>query len=408
MFFPIVIVRGILKVDSKMLSRQLSSEEVPFNRPFLTGLEEACISIALESRFLSGDGPYTEKCHAWLEERTGAPKALLTHSCTAALEIAALLLDIRPGDEIIIPSYTFVSTANAFVLRGGIPVFIDIRPDTLNLDETLLEEAITGSTRAIVPVHYAGVSCEMDSIMEIAVENQIAVVEDAAQGVLSTYKGRELGSIGDLGTYSFHETKNIICGEGGALIVNRERYREPAEIVREKGTDRSRFFRGVIDKYTWQEKGSSYLPCELVASFLAAQLQAAEQITDARLKAWNFYYQQLKPLESANVLRLPENPTECRHNAHIFYVILAQEFDRQSVIDYLKSIKISVAFHYIPLHSSPAGRRFGRHIGKMEVTDYVSKKIVRLPMWADITTKIQMRVVEGLISAIEKQKGSVL
>ena len=295
---------------------------IPFNKPYMTGKELYYIAEAKFGNMLAGDGPFTKRCHQWLEQRTGSAKALLTHSCTAALEMAALLLDIQPGDEIIMPSFTFVSTANAFVLRGGVPVFVDIREDTLNLDERLIEAAITPRTKAIVPVHYAGVACEMDTIMAIARRHGLKVVEDAAQGVMSSYKGRALGSIGDLGAYSFHETKNVISGEGGALLVNDPELALRAEIIREKGTDRSRFFRGEVDKYTWQEVGSSFLPGELIAAFLWAQLEEAERITNDRLASWARYHELLEPLEAKGILRRPVIPEGCQHNAHMYYVLL--------------------------------------------------------------------------------------
>jgi len=304
------------------------TERIQFNRPFMTGKELYYIAEAKFGNMLAGDGPFTKRCHEWLERKSGGDKALLTHSCTAALEMAALLLDIKPGDEVIMPSYTFVSTANAFVLRGGVPVFVDIREDTLNLDERLIEAAITPRTRAIVPVHYAGVACEMDAIMTLANRHGLKVVEDAAQGVMASYKGRMLGSIGDLGAYSFHETKNVISGEGGALLVNDPALATRAEIIREKGTDRSRFFRGEVDKYTWQEVGSSFLPGELIAAFLWAQLEEAQSVTNERLAIWGRYHELLAPFEQKGLLRRPIVPADCQHNAHMYYVLLAPEIDR--------------------------------------------------------------------------------
>jgi dTDP-4-amino-4,6-dideoxygalactose transaminase len=310
--------------------------------------------------------------------------------------MAALLLDIEPGDEIIMPSYTFVSTANAFVLRGGVPVFVDIREDTLNLDESLIEAAITPRTRAIVPVHYAGVACEMDEILAIAGKHGLKVVEDAAQGVMSFYKGRALGSIGDLGAYSFHETKNVISGEGGALLVNDPTLSLRAEIIREKGTDRSRFFRGEVDKYTWQEVGSSFLPGELIAAFLWAQLEEAEQITARRMEAWQRYHELLKPLEANGLLRRPIIPDGCVHNAHMYYVLLAPEIDRQSVLDAFKREQISAVFHYVPLHSSPGGIRYGRAHGDLSVTNQQAERLIRLPLWVGLSQKQQDIVVKVL------------
>lgn len=373
---------------------------IPFNWPHMTGKELYYIAEAHFNGSLAGDGPFTKRCHGWLEERTGCNKGLLTHSCTAALEMAALLLDIQPGDEIIMPSYTFVSTANAFVLRGGVPIFVDIREDTLNLDERLIESAITPRTRAIAPVHYAGVACEMDTIMAIAQKYGLKVVEDAAQGVMSTYKGRALGSIGDLGAYSFHETKNVISGEGGALLVNRPDISLRAEIIREKGTDRSRFFRGEVDKYTWQEVGSSFLPGELIAAFLWAQMEEADRITKERLASWQVYHELMEPLEQKGVLRRPIVPVDCQHNAHMYYVLLAPGIDRQQVLSQLKKNDIDSVFHYVPLHSSPAGQRFGRAHGGLEVTIRQSERLVRLPLWVGLTAEQQHRIVNVLRNAL--------
>lgn len=367
----------------------------------MTGRELYYIAEAKSNNTLAGDGLFTKRCHGWFEQNTGCAKALLTHSCTAALEMSALLLDIQPGDEIIMPSYTFVSTASAFVLRGGVPVFVDIREDTLNLDERLIEAAITPRTKAIVPVHYAGVACEMDTIMAIARRHDLKVVEDAAQGVMSTYKGRALGSIGDLGAYSFHETKNVISGEGGALLVNDPALAQRAEIIREKGTDRSRFFRGEVDKYTWQEVGSSFLPGELTAAFLWAQLQDAEAITAERLTIWARYHEALALLEAKGFLRRPIIPPGCRHNAHMYYVLLAPEIDRQAILSGFKRREINSVFHYVPLHSSPAGERYGRVIGSMSVTNSLSERVIRLPLWVGLTVAQQLRVVEVLGQALD-------
>ena len=378
----------------------MQNDRIPFNRPYMTGKELDYIKQAGGGALLSGDGPFTKRCHSWLEERTGCNRGLLTHSCTAALEMAALLLDIQPGDEIIMPSYTFVSTANAFVLRGGVPVFVDIREDTLNLDERLIESAITPRTRAIAPVHYAGVACEMDKIMAIAQKHGLKVVEDAAQGVMSTYKGRALGSIGDLGAYSFHETKNVISGEGGALLVNDPALASRAEIIREKGTDRSRFFRGEVDKYTWQEVGSSFLPGELIAAFLWAQLEQAEDITSQRMAVWTYYHQLLVPFEQHGLLRRPIVPPDCQHNAHMYYVLLAPEIDRQMVLSGLKDNGINSVFHYVPLHSSPGGRRYGRAHGELGVTVRQSERLVRLPLWVGLAPAQQDRIVEVLRNAL--------
>lgn len=374
------------------------ADRIDFNWPHMTGKELAYITDAQLNGKLAGDGPYTKRCHRWIEERIGTPKALLTHSCTAALEMAALLLDIRPGDEVIMPSYTFVSTANAFVLRGGVPVFVDIREDTLNLDERLVEAAVTPRTRAIVAVHYAGVACEMDTLLDIARRHGLAVVEDAAQGLMATYKGRALGAIGALGTYSFHETKNIISGEGGALLVNDEALSHRAEVIREKGTDRSRFLRGQVDKYTWQDVGSSYLPGELIAAFLWAQLEAAEAITAGRLASWNHYHQALAPLEQAGVLRRPVVPADCVHNGHMYYVLVRDIEVRQRVLDAMRAEGIHSVFHYVPLHSSPAGQRFGRAVGELSVTDRQSARLIRLPMWNGLE-RAQLDRVLGVLQA---------
>lgn len=378
----------------------MSEGRIPFNRPYLVGKEAEYIAAVRSGNALAGDGPFTKRCHAWLKESTGCDKALLTHSCTAALEMMALLLDIQPGDEVIMPSYTFVSTANAFVLRGGVPVFVDIREDTLNLDERLVEQAITPRTRAIVPVHYAGVACEMDTILAIARRHGLKVVEDAAQGVMSTYKGRPLGAIGELGALSFHETKNVISGEGGALLVNDPQLSLRAEIIREKGTDRSRFFRGEVDKYTWQEVGSSFLPGELIAAFLWAQLEEAQAITRDRLQRWDHYHAALAPLEAQGLLRRPIVPADCQHNAHMYYVLLAPGIDRQRVLGMLKAEGISSVFHYVPLHSAPAGRRYGRVHGSMAVTDRQSEALVRLPLWVGLGPQEQDRIVSVLRDAL--------
>ncbi|WP_300454580.1 dTDP-4-amino-4,6-dideoxygalactose transaminase [Accumulibacter sp.] len=378
----------------------MNSVKIPFNRPYMTGKELYYIAEAKFGNMLAGDGPFTKRCHQWLEQRTGAAKALLTHSCTAALEISALLLDIRPGDEVIMPSYTFVSTANAFALRGGVPVFVDIREDTLNLDESLVEGAISSRTKAIVPVHYAGVACEMDAMLAIAQRHGLKVVEDAAQGVMSSYKTRPLGSIGDLGAYSFHETKNVISGEGGALLVNDRELALRAEIIREKGTDRSRFFRGEVDKYTWQELGSSFLPGELIAAFLWAQLEEAERITEDRLASWQRYHTLLEALEAKGLLRRPVVPEDCQHNAHMYYVLLASGIDRQQILDELRREQIYALFHYVPLHSSPGGQRYGRVCGELTVTDRCAQSLLRLPLWLGISAEQQSRVADTLRDAL--------
>jgi dTDP-4-amino-4,6-dideoxygalactose transaminase len=380
----------------------MDCEKIPFNRPYMTGKELWYISQAHHRCALAGDGHFTQLCHRWLEEHTGCRKALLTHSCTAALEMAALLLGIEPGDEVIMPSFTFVSTANAFVLRGGVPVFVDIREDTLNLDERLIEAAVTPHTKAVVPVHYAGVACEMDAILDIARRRGLRVVEDAAQGISAAYRGRPLGSIGDLGAFSFHETKNVISGEGGAIAVNDPEFVQRAEIIREKGTDRSRFFRGEVHKYTWQEMGSSFLPGELIAAFLWAQLEEAQTITAARLVGWNRYHEALASLEARGWLRRPVVPESCRHNAHMYYILLAPGIDRRRVLSGLERAGIFAVFHYVPLHDSPAGRRFGRVHGSMDVTRTHAERLLRLPLWVGISAAQQARVVEALESLLRQ------
>ena len=355
---------------------------IPFNKPFIIGRELSYIADAVVQGRLSGDGGYTKLCHRWLEEKLGVRRALLTHSCTAALEMAAILCDIQPGDEVILPSYTFVSTANAFALRGAVPVFVDIRPDTLNIDEKLIEAAITPKTHAIVPVHYAGVPCEMDVIMDIAQRHKLLVVEDAAQALLSTYNGRALGSIGHFGCLSFHETKNIISGEGGALLVNDERFVKRAEIIREKGTNRSQFFRGEVDKYTWVDMGSSYLPSELISAFLYAQLEHADKITAKRCHICTAYTSQLAPLQQAGKLHLPTFSGDS--NGHMFYIILDSLDTRTRLTAHLKAQGVLSVFHYVPLHSSPAGRKYGRVGSAMTVTDSLSERPLRLPLYYEM------------------------
>lgn len=369
---------------------------IPFNIPPVVGTELDYIAQAIAAHKICGDGNFTKKCNAWLETYSGTSKALLTTSCTHATELAALLADIRPGDEVIMPSYTFVSTADAFVLRGATVVFVDIRPDTMNLDETLIEGAITPKTRAIVPVHYAGVACEMDTIMDIAKRHHLLVIEDAAQGVMSTYKGRALGAIGDYGCYSFHETKNYSMGEGGAILIQDPAQVEQAEIIREKGTNRSKFFRGEIDKYTWVSAGSSYLPSELNAAYLYAQLEQAQKIFDDRMRSWNQYYEELKPLEQAGYLSLPVVPEGCQHNAHMFYIKVKDLKERSAMIAHLKEYNINAVFHYVPLHTSPAGREFGRFHGEDRYTTQESERIIRLPMYYGLSKEEQRTVIDTI------------
>lgn len=375
--------------------------KIPFNKPFMTGKELFYIAEAHFNMMLAGDGPFTKKCHAWLETQTGTKKALLTHSCTAALEMAAMLADIEPGDEVIMPSYTFVSTANAFALRGAVPVFVDIRPDTLNIDETKIEAAITSKTKVIVPVHYAGVGCEMDTIMEIANRHQLLVIEDAAQGVYATYKNKPLGTIGHMGAYSFHETKNVISGEGGALLINDERFVERAEIIREKGTNRSKFFRGQVDKYTWVELGSSYLPGEVIAAFLWAQFEDIANITQRRLDIWDRYNDGLLPLEKEGLIRRPTFPKDCIHNAHMYYIILNSLESRTHLISQMKTRDIHPVFHYVPLHNSPAGLKYGRSSGDLSVTEDISERLLRLPMWTGLESQLD-HVIPVVLDSLQQ------
>ena len=354
---------------------------IPFNKPPFIGKEKQYIDQAIDNNKICGDGDFSKKCHAWLEEKTGARRGLLVTSGSTALDMAAILADVGPGDEVILPSYTFVSTANAFVLRGAKLVFVDIRPDTQNIDEKLIEDAITDKTKVIAPVHYAGVGCEMDTIMEIAKKHGLIVVEDAAQGVMSTYKGRALGSIGDFGCYSFHETKNYSMGEGGAILIKDEEDAEKAEIIREKGTDRSRFLRGQVDKYTWVEMGSSYLPSDINAAFLYAQLEEADMINQNRRASWDAYYELLTPLAEAGRIELPVVPEECEHNSHMFYIKTAGIEERTALSAFLKENGIGSAFHYVPLHSAPAGQRFGRFHGEDRYTTVTFERLLRLPMY---------------------------
>jgi len=362
-----------------------NKNKIPFNKPFIAGKELFYIAQAvIENNHTAGDGPFTKKCQLWLEERLGCRKVLLTHSCTAALEMSAILADIEPGDEIIMPSYTFVSTASSFVLRGGVPVFIDIRPDTLNINENMIEAALTARTRAILPVHYAGISCEMDIIMDIARRHNLFVIEDAAQGIMSTYKGRPLGSIGHFGACSFHETKNIISGEGGALLINDEKFIERAEIIREKGTNRSKFFRGQVDKYTWVDVGSSYLPSDIIAAFLYAQMENADQIIAKRNLLYALYMEDLRPLAEKGYIQLPFILNDCCSNGHIFYIITRSLKERTELAQFLKDQDIMAVFHYVPLHSSPAGKLYGRTNGTLEVTERVSDCLLRLPLYYEM------------------------
>ena len=354
---------------------------INFNVPPFTGREQEYIKQAIDVRKICGDGQFTARCNEWIEEKTGCKKALLTTSCTHATELSALLADIGPGDEVIMPSYTFCSTADAFVLRGATVVFVDIRPDTMNMDETLIEDAITTKTKAIVPVHYAGVGCEMDTIMDIAGRYDLTVIEDAAQGIMATYKDKPLGAIGDFGCYSFHETKNFSMGEGGAILIKDEKYIEKAEIFREKGTDRSKYYRGQVDKYRWQDYGSSYLPSELNAAYLWAQLELADSITADRMKSWNAYRSRLRHLSDEGKIELQSIPEYCKHNAHMFYIKLKDIKERTKFIEYMKANEIMTVFHYVPLHSAPAGEKYCRFHGEDKYTTRESERLVRLPLY---------------------------
>ena len=372
--------------------------DIKFNVPPYVDKAADYIQECVKNQKICGDGEYTKKCNAWIEERTGAGKCLLTTSCTHATELAALLCNIQPGDEVIMPAYTFVSTADAFVLRGAVPVFVDIRPDTMNIDETLIEDAITEKTKAIVPVHYAGVACEMDTIMDIAKRHNLKVVEDAAQGVLAFYKGKALGTIGDFGAYSFHETKNYSMGEGGALLIRDKKDVEEAEIMREKGTNRSKFFRGQIDKYTWVDAGSSYLPGDMNAAYLMAQLDAADMIFDDRMNSWNLYYELLKPLADAGKIELPHIPEHCTHNAHMFYIKAKDLEERTALISYLKEHEVQAVFHYIPLHSAPAGQKFGRFHGEDVYTTKESERLARLPLFYGLKEEQVRYIAEQVLN----------
>lgn len=374
---------------------------IPFNVPNVTGNEEKYIKEAIRNRHLSGGGPFTKKCQGWLRENMESEAVFLTHSCTAALEMSSVLADIGPGDEVIMPSYTFVSTANAFVMRGAIPVFVDIRPDTLNIDDGLIEAAITERTKAVVPVHYAGIGCEMDAIMEVANRHDLIVIEDAAHAGLAYYKGRSLGSIGQLGTISFHETKNIISGEGGAIMVNDSAFIERAEIVREKGTNRSKFLNGQIDKYSWVDVGSSYLPSEIMAAFLWAQFEDAESITSRRLHVWEMYHSLLADAEAKGYLRRPIVPEYCKHNAHLYYVLVKDLVTRTALIKHLASLSVDAVFHYVPLHSSPAGRKYGRANGELPVSVNTSERVLRLPLWVGLDDKEVSKVVSFIYDFFE-------
>jgi dTDP-4-amino-4,6-dideoxygalactose transaminase len=382
-------------------NKNVAAMRIPFDKPHPTGKELAYISEAIAAGHLSGDGMFSAKCRRWLEDKLGCAMALLVPSCTAALEMAAILCELKAGDEVIMPAFTFSSTANAVVLRGAVPVFVDVRSDTLNLDETLIETAITPRTKAIFVVHYAGVACEMDRIREVAERHRLAVVEDAAHGILGRYNGRSLGTISDIGALSFHQTKNITSGEGGAILVNSERYRERAEVVREKGTDRVKFSRGEIDKYTWIDVGSSYLQSEIVAAYLFAQLEQAHELTRRRKQMWARYHDAFGDLEAAERLRRPIVPNGCEHNGHLYYLLLPDQERRARLIDALKALGISAPFHYVPLHTSPAGRRFGRAQGHLPITERAGACLVRLPLWIGLEPHLD-EVIEGVRSILRK------
>lgn len=371
---------------------------INFNVPPYADKALDYIQECVKNQKICGDGKYTKLCNEWIERKTGTAKCLLTTSCTHATELAALLADIKPGDEVIMPAYTFVSTADAFVLRGAVPVFVDIRPDTMNIDEKLIEEAVTEKTKAVAVVHYAGVACEMDTIMEIAGRHKLFVIEDAAQGIMSSYKGRALGTIGDFGAYSFHETKNYSMGEGGALLIRDEKYVEEAEVIREKGTNRSKYYRGQIDKYTWINYGSSYLPSDMNAAYMYAQLEIADEINSARLELWNRYYRNLDSLRQAGRIELPTVPEGCVHNAHMFYIKAADIGERTALIDHLKQNEIHSVFHYIPLHTAPAGLKFGRFHGEDRYTTRESERLARLPMYYGLT----LEQVDYICDAVKK------
>jgi len=368
-------------------------KKIPFNKPAIVGKELFYIAQAVISGWIGGNGSFTKKCNLMLEKQSKSAKVMLTNSCTAALEMSAILIDIKPGDEVILSSFTFSSTATAFVLRGAVPIFVDIRSDTFNIDETKIEEAITDKTKAIIVMHYAGVSCEMDIIMQLAKKHSLYLIEDAAQGILSTYKEKQLGSFGDFGTYSFHETKNCTSGEGGALLINNTKFIERAEIILEKGTNRTQFFQGLVDKYTWVDIGSSYLPSDIIAAFLFAQLEQIKNIIDSRLNIWNKYFDKLTPLADENIFRLPVVPINCKHNGHVFHLLMQSEKERNNLLQFLKINGISAVFHYIPLHSSPMGKKLNSDKQELPMTDDVSGRILRLPLYYKMKSSDQDYVI---------------
>ena len=395
--------------NTKQLERRREQrlEQIPFGKPFIAGKELYYIAQAVLNLHLSGDGEFTQKCHEWFIENLNCKSALLTHSCTAALEMASILCDLEEGDEVIMPSYTFVSTANAFVVRGATPVFVDVREDTLNIDERLIEQAITSRTKAIVVVHYAGVACEMDTIMALANKHDLFVVEDAAHALLATYKGRALGTIGHFGCFSFHETKNVISGEGGAILVNDEKFIDRAEIIREKGTNRKQFFKGEVEKYTWVDIGSSYLPSELIGAFLYAQLEHAQKTNQFRQNVNDRYFSGLKQLEVEGKLRLPHDPKDCENSGHMFYLITASFEERTALNNFLTKKNITAVFHYVPLHSSPAGLKYGRTSGAMNVTDSISERLLRMPLYYGMLDEDVQRVIDSVCSFYESGSESI-
>lgn len=376
---------------------------IPFNKPFVSSSELEYVRQAISSGHLSGDGEFTKRCQSWLEKQVGCRKALITHSCTAALEMAALLADIQPGDEVIMPSYTFVSTANAFVLRGAVPVFVDIRPDTLNLDESKVEAAITSQTKAIVPVHYAGVSCEMNTLKTLADRYNLLVIEDAAQAICSEYEQKPVGSMGHMAALSFHETKNIVSGEGGALLINDPRLVERAEIIREKGTNRSQFFRGEVDKYTWVDVGSSYLPSDILSAFLWAQFEQADYILKCRMDVWQLYHEAFEALEADQRVRRPQIPNHCHHNAHIYYLLVQDLDTRTALLSHLKENGVRATFHYVPLHNAPAGMKYGRADGELVVTEDISDRLVRLPLYSGLTVSEAQHIIKTVLTFFNNQ-----
>jgi len=385
----------------------MTLHRIPYNKPYVTGNELGYIEAAINAGHLSGNGAFTKKCQNWLEETSGCRRAFLVHSGTAALELGALLLNIQPGDEVIMPSFTFVTTATAVVLRGATPIFVDIRPDTLNIDETAIENAITSRTRAIIPVHYAGIGCDMETIRAIADNHQLSVLEDAAHAICADHNGKPLGSFGNMAALSFHETKNLTCGEGGALLINDESLIERAEVLMEKGTDRTRFILGLTDKYTWRDIGSSFFCSEIEASFLWAQMEGAADLTERRLNNWQFYHDALETLEDLGCIRRPVVPASSKHNGHLYYILLQDETTRNRLLDHLNKLGINAVFHYIPLHSAPAGQKFGKVSGSIDVTNEVSSRLLRLPLWVGLTYEQQQEVLSATFEFFGQTQSNV-